>query len=297
LNSLTQFGRASILLGWSILLTALTGILGGAPLKALRLRWGGLCFWLVCLGISTLMLGMAWTAVGILFLLITVVVGVQTELQLKGIKLRESCAVSLFVSSLVALGIAGLVILRMGPSWKSALSAGINDQLQKFATPEIIELIKAEDLLFQIPSLVIVVLMLVLGLSLIMEKIALQWVGESSLRKEKLTSFSVPDFFIWTFITGLLLGFWRGGDPSLRFIGLNLLNIAAVAYFFQGLAVVCTYFEAFRVGPVWRAVALVLFVLHLFLLLSLLGILDYWLNFRVQIARRAAAIKRKRLSE
>ncbi len=76
-------------------------------------------------------------------------------------------------------------------------------------------------------------------------------------------------------------------------VAVNGLNVILVLYFFQGLAVVMRAFEVLRVTGYWKFVLLVIIIMQLFLCISVLGIIDYWANFRERINRKATEWQNK----
>ena len=90
------------------------------------------------------------------------------------------------------------------------------------------------------------------------------------------------------------MAFVKGGEAWVKPLGQNILNVAVVAYFFQGIAVLCSYFEVFRVSTLWRVVMLVIFIAQLFLVLSFIGVVDYWVDLRSYMRKKATALKQKR---
>jgi uncharacterized protein YybS (DUF2232 family) len=94
-----------------------------------------------------------------------------------------------------------------------------------------------------------------------------------------LSEWNNPEWLIFVFlIAGFLLLI---PVPSLRLISLNLLLIMGFVYFCQGVAVVATIFQRFRVPLVLRLLGYpLLFMNPLFFLIILLGLTDIWLDFR-----------------
>jgi hypothetical protein len=90
----------------------------------------------------------------------------------------------------------------------------------------------------------------------------------------------------------ILGAFLKHGKEPLEIASVNALNVLIVLYFFQGLAVISNVFRSFKVAPFWQAIWYTLFVLQLFLMVSLLGFVDYWLEFRVRLARDTAETNR-----
>jgi uncharacterized protein YybS (DUF2232 family) len=58
-----------------------------------------------------------------------------------------------------------------------------------------------------------------------------------------------------------------------------------VIYLFQGLAVLEVSFLAFRIGTFWKVLIYVLVVGQLFFLLSAVGVIDYWVDFRQRLTK------------
>ena len=66
-----------------------------------------------------------------------------------------------------------------------------------------------------------------------------------------------------------------------RLIGLNLIMVVAVFYFFQGLAVVATWFNRLGLPRLLRLIGYpLLFLNPFFFLIITLGLMDLWLDFR-----------------
>lgn len=86
----------------------------------------------------------------------------------------------------------------------------------------------------------------------------------------------------WLIFPVLALGFLLMVPVDLVFqVSLNLLVVAALLYFCQGVAVVSAWFQRFRVPRLIRCFGYPLMFLHpLFFLVITLGLMDIWLDFR-----------------
>jgi len=120
-------------------------------------------------------------------------------------------------------------------------------------------------------------------------------ISQQVLRRAKLPSVALPPFrdwqMPWYLAWGFLLGLacvvayryvpGRYQEPTL-YGGLNLMVVFGTLFMVQGLAVVVSWLDRFRVNPVLRAPLLLLAgVLQGFTqLLSWIGLLDVWFNFR-----------------
>lgn len=88
-----------------------------------------------------------------------------------------------------------------------------------------------------------------------------------------------PEWLIFPFLgAGFLL---LAPNAGLRLLSLNLLLVVGFLYFSQGVAVVADLFQRFRVPRVLRLPGYaLLFVNPMFLVTTVLGLADLWLDFR-----------------
>ena len=97
---------------------------------------------------------------------------------------------------------------------------------------------------------------------------------------ELLLSFRNPDLIVWVVIAAGIAVLVP--EPDISRIGLNILTVCGFIYFFQGLAVVLTYFKRVSVPSLvriifWLALA---FQPYLVLAIALFGLFDTWGDFR-----------------
>jgi len=73
--------------------------------------------------------------------------------------------------------------------------------------------------------------------------------------------------------------------PGIKAFGLNALIIISHAYFFQGLAIVASYFQARAWGRIFRWVIylLILSQIYIMMIVTGLGLFDTWFDFRNRI--------------
>lgn len=90
---------------------------------------------------------------------------------------------------------------------------------------------------------------------------------------------SAPEWFIFVVLaTGFLLLL---PVPMVRTVSMNLLVVWGLLYFCQGVAVVASWFQLFRVPVFLRVIGYLLMFLHpLLLLVITLGLADIWVDFR-----------------
>ena len=107
---------------------------------------------------------------------------------------------------------------------------------------------------------------------------------------EPLKSFKdwdVPWYYCWTVIVGLILVLIPFNNQSLDNIanitGFNLLIIFGSIYFILGISVIWSLMEKFKVSLAWRIIIFILIALFLgfmIFILSFMGLIDVWVNFR-----------------
>lgn len=141
-------------------------------------------------------------------------------------------------------------------------------------------------LMAQLPSVLALLYIMCLAFALVFDRrvAALMRVKfEHYVGGPRLLDFRVPDVLIWFFLLSFLLSFLQLGQVSI--VALNVLQVFLGAYFFQGLAILETTLLIFRFGPLFKAMIYILIVGNLFFLLSLVGLADYWVDFRDQLKR------------
>ena len=288
-----KFFSVMMLACWSVLLTALTGVMGSIPLRGLRLAAGSVLYWIIGLSAAALLGVGGWWMLGLLLVGMITVVGLFSEFEERGHDLVESSFGAVIITSLMLAGTFAFWVSQQGANWSTALLTKVETSLATI--PGWTEAVKIEtkDILLQMPSAVVVVLVMGLFLSLLFQRRVMLMVGMRSHRIYRLNKFAVPDPFIWVLIAGVAGAFITTKLAFITPIGVNLLNIAAVVFYLQGLAVVASYFEAFRVGWIWQTLILILLVTQLFVLVSVVGLLDYWVDFRTRLAKPTQDLDRQ----
>lgn len=281
---------------WSVILTGGTLVLGAAPLKAVRLQIGAAPFWCLGMGLSLIFWALQIPTLAIALVLFTILIGTWVELEKKGFSLFHSASGGTLSAAAVT-ALTTYFIARPNPALlQTKLTTTIQGLIERLSKVDvsIATSLKAEELLMQLPSFIIILFMVSAALVAIAEKPIQRWMGQVAIKKERLTDFKLPDASIWLLIGSVFFAFWDGSSQATAVIATNTLNILVVAFFFQGLAILCRYFQVFRVGSVWRVLWITLFTMQLFLVLSFIGVLDFWLDFRNKIFKKVAEVKKKK---
>jgi hypothetical protein len=127
--------------------------------------------------------------------------------------------------------------------------------------------------------------------------VAVRWAGERSQRALRIPALSVLDLsphVLWPFIAGafsLAASYASAGSSgTLRSAGLNLVLGASCLFALQGAAVTAGLLGKMNAGRATRVFAWITFVLVNFVIpaASLVGLIDFWVNFR-RLPRDGAA--------
>lgn len=284
---------------WAALLSAFTIVFGAAPFRVLRQLLGSGPFWLLGLGLTILSISGDMFFLSLILFMQTVLVGTFAEFEERNFTLRQSSGFSILLTTLVfCLGVYGWSIFT-GKNGLLQLDHFVTLILEraKAMNFEFLKDIQVRDVIVQLPSAVLIFIILSLGSALVFERRLSQWAGVKMVRREKLSDFSAPDFVVWCFIFSLLGAFGQFGYKPVELVAVNVLNVSIVIYFFQGLAVLGKYFEVFHLSPFWRFLWIIILVVQLPILMSLLGLVDYWANFRKAFSKKAAELKKKRVQD
>jgi hypothetical protein len=286
-----QIAKILGLVSLTALLVPSTGLLAAAPMRTLRASSNRLAYWLAIVAISTLFFAIGLGVYGLITLALGVLMGVFAEVEEHG--------GSAFTAGLVGVLASSGVTAFAGSVWTKATRTNLMAPIRESATAFVERMAElnpqgimdVEDVMKHLPSVFVAALMLALAFALLWSPLiarlfAIQNAPEA--QRAPLTQFRVPDLGVWITIVALFGAFFRHGVAWAQVASLNVLNIVVIAYFFQGLAVVTEAFRVFKVGPLWRTVWYVLIVLQLFLMVSVIGFADFWLDFRERLARRPA---------
>ena len=279
---------------WAVILTATTYALGAVPLKVLRTllgRWGYAAFSLV---LVTSFFVIPNYAMGIALLSLVTLIGIFGELEDVGFGFMASAFFTLAINALLAAGAFAFWLSTAGSNWHATLVQFVSE-LQKPVAEKLPNLvINPVELLAVAPSVILGLWMSSLCLAVWLERRLLHKVPGYTPRfkPNPLRGFRLPDAVIWLFIVSVLGRFGDFGMPMLSMVSYNVMNVCLILFFFQGLAVGLKFFEMLRMPWVWQ-VLMVGVLVYLSLMVSFLGLMDYWLDFRSRFAKRAPTFNRE----
>lgn len=281
---------------WAVLLTAFTYILGAAPLKLLRVRAGRIGYWLIGIAISTGFYFADVKIMGLVFLSLVVLMGVFGELEDGGFGFLVSAFSTILINSLLAASALAVWVSRAGAKWNQQILSYMEESLKPLTQINPHLQVNVHDLVIQLPSVAVILWASAIYLAVFLDPRmngGIPSSEHSAQMRLQLSRFRVPDFVVWAFIASLLGAFGGFGKSGLEALAVNVMNVCILLFFFQGIAVVARFFESFRMGAIWQLIFMVLIVLHLFLFVSVLGLMDYWLDFRMRLDKRGQALNRE----
>lgn len=106
--------------------------------------------------------------------------------------------------------------------------------------------------------------------------------------EQDLLKFQMPDWMIFPLI-GLLVYTLAGNEwlaPIHKDIGLSLLYIMGVFYFFQGFGIFTEFLNLMRIGGIFRTFFMVFVIVAAPQIIAITGLFDTWLDFRKKIEER-----------
>lgn len=285
--------RSSFLALWAIAMTTITIVLGAPPLRILRLVMGRALFLVMAFGLSLVMFGLGLKPLAILFLFLTILVSFYSEFLEYQLNPIVSAGRAVMLTSLFGVASFCLWAAKSGKDWYARLLETLTNSVGNLPFFQSGFNIGVEDLLLQSPSLLVVLLLLASAILLIMEPRLREWAG----LRDKMTSiylkqFRLPDIFVWLTMASLLGSFIKTDMRWVQVVGTNILNICVVLYFFQGLTVFVALFDRLKMSVFWRTIWTVLLIVQLFVVVAVVGLVDYWMDFRHRFEKRTKQFKK-----
>ena len=235
--------------------------------------------WIAGLTLTSVYIGAIWMTLG-----------TYNELEKRGISWRIAGLISLAVGLLFALSSYYFITKYMnGQNLLAELLQPLQESLNK-AFPEKPSDISA--LLDYVPGIFTATLFVTLATGLMLEARVsrLFQIRHSRVASGlKWLEFRLPDLFIWISLFAALFSLVNWGQETLQKISINIVIVSGVAFFFQGLVVLEFLTRAFRFGAVSKAILYILVVLQLAPAVVLIGLLDYWVDFRKRLRKKLQA--------
>jgi hypothetical protein len=271
----------------AVMMSALFTFLGTPLLRVLRNVFGPWKYWGSGIFLTAVMLALSPMLLILAFLLFSmwVTVGIYQEFEERGWGNFWTACLSIAFGSM---------LLVWGPQlWAQALGLNLMDNLRVSFDELTKQLLgeygmSSDVLVSQLPSMLIILQMAALAFALMLDRKFAALVGvryERIASQMRLLEFRVPEFLIWITMLSFLISFIKMPQAWMSATALNVFVVMMGFYFFQGLAVLEFSFLVFRVGALIRLLLYVFVVGQLFFLLSLVGVIDYWVDFRQKVKR------------
>lgn len=104
--------------------------------------------------------------------------------------------------------------------------------------------------------------------------------GKALPRLSALALWRAPERLVWIFLAAGGLSFMN--HQTLRYVGINILLIASLAYFLQGLAITSFFFQTKNISPIFRRFFYFFIAVQHILMIAIaaVGLADIWVDFR-----------------
>ena len=260
-----------------------TVVMGAPLMRVLRKSYGAWAYWAFGIAVTSALWLMKAEPLALFVGSVWMTLGVYGELEQRGLGWWISGILSVLIGTLATCWGLATALKMNGVNSLAETQLALDDFIHKVESVNPNVKIEPEFLLQQIPSAIVIVLIVALGLGLIFEKKVFSWLNiprEKVASQLKLLEYRVPDFMIWIAMSAFLLTMVSFGGKAIAILALNVVNVAVVLYFFQGVAVLEVFLNSIKAGALTRILTYVILVGQLFLLLSLIGLIDYWVDFR-----------------
>ncbi len=282
------YSKLALLCLASILLTLLSFISGGPFFRVLRENYGARVFWFSAL-VTLLTLNLIGAqAVALIVGSVWIIVGVFFELEIRGYTWWSAGWISTILAAFFSMLEGAFLLSRAEITNSEQLLKTAHRVMEQVNTMYPRLKMDSEVIIYQIPSGFLAIIIFALGLSVIGGPAVARWFNLDHARRAgqiRWSEFRVPDFMIWFGLVGLFLMLVDFKIETLSILGSSLINVLTAIYFFQGLAIFEVFLIAIRAGPVVRLVSYFFIVGNLFFILSLVGFIDFWIDFRRRLRK------------
>lgn len=281
--------KLSIISSIAVLMTLLTGIFGTPFLRVIRNVYGSLTFWGL---VFLFLLGSTYFRADWLSYLVGsvwITTGISLELEKRKFSFLWNSILSLIAGfSICSLGLLS-VLKGLGITDVARAAEYFEEAAKPLIKAQANQDVDYTALVQQVPSMIFIMLLLGLAIGYLMERRVRFWfrlTKQSYVYKFDFLKFRVSDGLIWVALFALLFSTLGSMSKDLQQIGTvssNVVNVFIMVYFFQGLAVLETFLQKVKAGVFFRTLNYLIFIGQLFLVLSIVGFLDFWFDFRAKI--------------
>lgn len=274
----------------SVVMSVLFSFLGAPFLRALSVAAKPRIFWAAGVFLTSALLAWGLMLAAVYIGAIWMTLGLYSEFEKRGINWRKAGTASLTAGILFAAALYALSIKYLGQQNVLAELLTPLQQVMNKAFPD--NPIEITALKTYVPGIFIAMLFSSLAMGFMLEGTVNRLFN---IRQTRVASslrwleFRLPDLFIWVSLFAALFSLVLPNIEVLQKVSLNIVIVSVVAYFFQGLAVTEFLTRTFRFGPFSKMILYILIVLQLAPAVVLIGIVDYWADFRKRLRKKLKA--------
>ncbi len=202
---------------------------------------------------------------------------------MRGQEWLKSGTVSLVLGSLVSVTGALLLSLKLGLHSLVEVKEAAHEFLNSVQSMNPESKIDATALIQLAPSNALVLLIFALTFGVIFERKAFRWFQffrEKTVTEVRFLGFRNPDILVWISLSSYLVTLMVDKENLFSIVSENIFRVCLALYFLQGLAIVEVFFVSLRVSLVMRILGYLLLVGPI---ISILGFIDYWIDFRRRV--------------
>lgn len=261
-----------------VLLALKFTLLAALPLRFFRLSYGRVVYYCISLSSFCFLLGLRKIEWAITYVTLALLVGAYSEMESKTPKtLVLNASVALITAVTASVGSMTFWAYNSGLNLVNFLAMKYSVWLEP-----LLELPQWTHLDFDIQSLFwffpgALGLMCMFALFISLSVFSRPSPFHSPL---KLKDFRLPDVCVWFFIPSLAGTFLLETLTPLHVISVNSLILLLGIFFFQGLAVLTSLMDRYRVQGVWRLLLLFFIFFQGLIFVSIVGLIDFWADFR-----------------
>lgn len=242
-------------------------------------------FWLSLLAASGVLVALGLTDLAIVVIGLTLLIGVFKEIEIRTKNMFVAGLGSVVISSAVTVATTQQWLVSRGINLAAQLEKSLNLVVKQAGTGITEQAI--ERIMQGAPSIIVILFIMTLFAALLLERqTMIIFKLSAGYRSRNLLDFKLPDFLIWIAMFSFLFSFINTNDKTTTVVATNIFNVAFVIYFLQGLAVVESLFRVWRLGFFTRLLTYVLFIVQLFPVIALVGVVDYWADFRSKFNKK-----------
>lgn len=226
-------------------------------------------------------------------------VGLLSELEKHGFRFWNAAFIASGATVFFWIFTTQLWLFEMKMTWHQMLLQAATEmitQMKAMATFKEATFV-ADDFAKQIPGALLSVLVVFVGFSVALERRIhqlFQFPYERRAAQMRPLEFRVPDFVIWIALFSALFSMLETPEPW-KMIAQNLVTVCFSLYLFQGLAVTEVFLVFLRAGPILKFFTYFALVAQLILVISAIGFIDFWLDFRKRMLKRIQGFPSKKM--